>query len=262
MPPQELNVTNSDQVSSPQVLEASLGTLQRQLLIFTGIAIPNWDSRGLLDRETVIVKLGRRVLQKPVDGQWSATVGLASMANTDSDFTFAADNVAVDVDKDMQLQLIVDIAVQGSTSVLSRFSYQANVLLQEKAVGLAEALVSDNIGVTPPLGAPPGPPVFQFGPRATVGSGLSADHSRWRLRIVLDGPAPSPGVFVHLASSNPAVAQVPQNDIPILTGHTVTEDFIAPDVVNNSRSPMDVTVTATRNSVSRSAVVTVLPVPA
>ena len=261
MPPQELNVTDPAQVSSPQTLEVTLGNLKRQLLIFTGIAIPEWDSRGSLDRETVIVNLGRKVLQRPADGEWSATVGLASINNTDSDFTFATDNVAIDVDKDMQLRLVVDVAVQGNTSLLSRFSYQANVLLQEKSIGLAAFLVSDNIGLTPPLGAPPGPPVFQFGPRATIPS-HSGDHSRWRLRIVLDGPASSPGVFVHLDSSNPALAQVPQNDIPILAGRTVSDDFIAPEVVNNSRSLIDVTVTATLNSVSRSAVVTVPPVPA
>src|SRR5690242_16082345 len=94
MPTQELNVNDPTQVFSPQVLEASLGSSQRQLLIFTGIAVPRWDSKGDLDFETVIVNLGRTV-RKLEDGEWSATVGLASINNTASDFTFGTDAVLV-----------------------------------------------------------------------------------------------------------------------------------------------------------------------
>lgn len=261
MTTQVLNVNDPAQVFSHQVLEVFLGDPQRHLLIFTGIAVPRWESRGLLDYETVTVKLGRTVTQKPPDGTWSATVGLASINNTDSDFTFATDAVSIDVDAKGQLELIVLLAVQGDTSVLSSFSYQANVLVQEREVELESLLVSDNIGVFPPPDAPPGPPVFQFGSHASVPSGTGGGDSQWRARITLDGPATDPGVFVHLTSSDPSIAQVPQAFIPITGGNVVSADILAPDVHNDLTGYVDVTITATLHSVSKTAVITVGPIP-
>src|SRR5439155_22281359 len=103
---QELDATTPNDVSSAQVLDVFVGEPPRHLLIFTGIAGPHWDSRGDLDRERVIVKLGRTAVQRPKDGEWSATVGLSSIANSDSDFIFATDAVDVDIDQSGQLRLI------------------------------------------------------------------------------------------------------------------------------------------------------------
>src|SRR5262245_26224994 len=101
-------------------LSMYVGNPPRELLIFTGVAEREGDSKGNLDRQTVIV---------PLPGtttpffQSAASVGLASITNTDSDFTFAADDTSVVVGPTGQLELHIDIAVQGDTSLLSRINY-------------------------------------------------------------------------------------------------------------------------------------------
>jgi hypothetical protein len=125
-----LDVSNANQVSSPQVLDVFLGVPQSHLLIFTGIAIPEFASDGSLDDEQVIVKLGKTISNPQIPFQYSATVGLASIGNADSDYTFATDDVSVIADPQSgELQLVCDIAAQGS-SILQRFSYQATVIVQ------------------------------------------------------------------------------------------------------------------------------------
>lgn len=125
-----LDVNNPNQVSSPAALDVVLGVPQGHLLIFTGIAIPEYDTNDDLIREPVTVNLGKTVLNPKIPFTYSATVGLASIGNSDSDFTFATDDVSVVADPTTgQLQLVCDLAVQGS-SQLHRFSYQANVIVQ------------------------------------------------------------------------------------------------------------------------------------
>lgn len=86
------------------------------------------------------------IIQLPQDGQWSATVGLASIANTESDFIFATDKVGIDfdlVDNIKWLVLTCDLAVQGDESSLNRFSYQLNVIVEAVETQLDSLLVSD-----------------------------------------------------------------------------------------------------------------------
>jgi hypothetical protein len=131
-----LSVKNSSEVSSPRTLEMFIGTPPKRLLIFTGIAIPEWDSQLKLDAELVKVDLNASSnVPNPI---FAATVGLASITNTDSDFTFATDDVAVSTEptdtSPYGLFLNSNIAVLGEPSVLSRFSYQATVILETDAV--------------------------------------------------------------------------------------------------------------------------------
>jgi hypothetical protein len=113
-------------VATPQMIALYVGTTPRQLLIFTGVAIPNWDSQENLDTEEVIVRLGATTTPY---FEATAAVGLASIHNDNSDFWFATDSATVDIDPaDGILRLHVSIAVQGNPSLLSRFSYMVNVL--------------------------------------------------------------------------------------------------------------------------------------
>jgi len=124
-----LNVNDSNQVVSPAVLDVFVGVPQNHLLIFTGIACPEYASDDNLIREQVIVKLGRTVRNPQLPFPYTAEVGLASIGNEDSDYTFATDDVSVTADPQTgELQLLCDIAVAGS-SKLHRFSYQANVIV-------------------------------------------------------------------------------------------------------------------------------------
>jgi hypothetical protein len=112
-------------VFSASKLSMYVGNPPRELLIFTGVAEPEWDSKGNLDRETVVVTLPGTTTPF---FQSAASVGLASITNTDSDFTFAADDTSVVVGPTGQLELHIDIAVQGDTSLLSRINYHVEVL--------------------------------------------------------------------------------------------------------------------------------------
>jgi hypothetical protein len=135
---------NQNQVSSPGVLDVLLGVPQSHLLIFTGIAIPEFSTDDDLIREQVIVPLGRTVSNPLIPFQYSAEVGLASIGNADSDYTFATDDVKVIADPQTgELQLVCDIAVQGS-SKLHRFSYQANVIVETKEPAISGKIIWKN----------------------------------------------------------------------------------------------------------------------
>lgn len=125
-----MSTLDPNQVSSPGVLDLVLGVPPTRLLIFTGVAIPEYATNDDLIREPVTVNLGKTVANPKLPFTYSATVGLASIGNSDSDFTFATDDVSVVADPNTgELQLVCDLAVQGS-SQLHRFSYQANVIVQ------------------------------------------------------------------------------------------------------------------------------------
>lgn len=241
---------NPDQVVSAEVLDVFLGDPQTHLLIFTGIGLCNFGSDDGPIRDTVRVRLGRPVIQLPPDGQWSATVGLASIGNTESDFIFATDAVGIDIDQDGTLVLTCDVAVQGDESGLNRFSYQLNVIVEAVETQLESLLVS-NLEASGGLGEPPGPP--DYGPSTIVGVG-----NPWGGRVTLTLPAPGPGVFVNLSSSNPSIVGVSVS-VPVLGG-TKTADFAAP-AVGNVNQDTDVTITASLKSVDKTAVVTVLAPP-
>jgi hypothetical protein len=127
MPPLFLNSLNTDQVASARMLEAFVGSPASRLLIFTGIAMPALQSNGQLDGQEVTIDLNARSNTR--DPRYAATLGLASIYNSDSDLIFATDDVRIVTGGDLELLLICNIAVMGDRSVLNRFSYQATVFL-------------------------------------------------------------------------------------------------------------------------------------
>jgi hypothetical protein len=119
-----LHANNPDEVVSASSFEVLLGEPAVLLMIFSGIARPairiNDDDHVYHDE--VIVKLGVNVsvLIKAV-----SQVGLASIANAETAFTFATDAGSLEVEPGTgELQLRVQTGVRGEESYLHRFSYQ------------------------------------------------------------------------------------------------------------------------------------------
>jgi hypothetical protein len=249
--PFTLDVNDPKQVSSAQKLESFLGDPARRLFIFTGIAITSFASReDKPESDTVTINLRTPLARKPLDHEWSATVGLASIANTESDFIFATNAVSIDLDPiTRELLLVCEIDVQGDDSVLNRFSYQLTVLVQEIQPQLASLLISDLRPVVPPLGSrdPSKPPVYDT-------SAYVSGGANWGGRVTLTFPAPGAGVFISLSSSHPALAPSPVS-VPILGGQ-ISADFTAP--ATSSGAPTTaVTITASLGPTQKTAILTV-----
>lgn len=251
----DLNFNDKNQVASAEFVEALLDST-RTLLIFTGIPLVEFASSGDLDihREQVRINLGRRVQRRPAESEFAAVVGLASIANTDSDFTFGTDGVDVEIKRDGELVLVVNIAVQGDTSHLSRFSFQLTVLVQERQAKLASILVSTFLPQLGSLGSTD-PATFVFGPVQEIESG-----ARWRYRITLDGPAQAPGVFVNLSSDRPDLAGVPVA-IPIPVGETGGDFVGLAGASFTLQQVIDVHIKATLGPDSSTATLRVRAVP-
>jgi hypothetical protein len=141
-----------------------VGNPPRELLIFTGVAMPEWESKSALDRETVIITLPGTTTPF---FQSAASVGLASIMNTDSEFTFAADETSVIIGASGQLELHVNIAVQGEVSVLSRINYHVEVLSD-----LLTAKISGTIRWNEKWGEPTVSALAQFDSVFRVTAGL------------------------------------------------------------------------------------------
>jgi hypothetical protein len=122
----DLDSSNPNQVESARTLNVFIGNPNRMLVICSGIAIPNWDSQGNLDRLTVKINLN---VQATALLSSTAVVGLASIENEDSEFTFATDSTFAESDSHGNISLVTSIAVQGEPSTLSRFSYQTHLLI-------------------------------------------------------------------------------------------------------------------------------------
>jgi hypothetical protein len=113
-------------VAGPSSISFFVGNPPRQMLIFSGVALANWDSQSDLDFAEARVKLGASSTEH---FQYTSSVGLGSIYNEDSDFTFAADQAWVVADSQTgELTLHVTLAVQGEPSVLNRFTYHVQVL--------------------------------------------------------------------------------------------------------------------------------------
>ncbi len=258
-----LSVHDPNQVSSARTLDVFLGEPPRHMIIFTGIAIPRLpsdddDDPAPVTHETVIIKLGRSVAQPPRDDEWTATVGLTNLSNTESDLIFALDNVtALQVDEKGELELVVDLGVQGDDSVLNSFSYQVTVLVVPREVGLKSIQVSDNI----PLGGigdpndpnpPPGSTQLQWGPSANI-----VPHATWRVRVELDGPAPDPGVVVKIMSSS-SIVPVPQPSLLVQPGKTMSDEPLSPPTGNLiDNNTLTATITASYLGRTRTALINV-----
>lgn len=125
---QTLDVRNPTQVASASHIDADLGVAGRRLLVLSGIALTSWEV------DTDEVQLGETHVRLGVYGsnmdQWSAFVGLASIANDETGFVFSVDTVRVELDKDTgELVLIFKPALMGEPSALNRVSYQVVVTL-------------------------------------------------------------------------------------------------------------------------------------
>ena len=117
-------------VAKPSRIDFYVGTPPRQMLIFTGVAIPEVvaqeeDLTDLVWAE-VIVKLGAVTTENFL---YTCTVGLASISNEDSDFNFFADESSVIAPKSTgELELHVPVGVSGEPSSLHRLTYHVQVL--------------------------------------------------------------------------------------------------------------------------------------
>lgn len=119
-----LHAGDSSQVPSSSSFEVLLGDPTLTLIILSGVASPelNVDDDSNIYRDQVFVKFGINVsaIQTAV-----TQVGLASISNGESSFVFAADSGRLEVDPATgELQLVVQTAISGEDTGLSRFSYQ------------------------------------------------------------------------------------------------------------------------------------------
>ncbi|QAY69557.1 hypothetical protein [Xylanimonas protaetiae] len=118
-----LDTHDPKQVFSAQVLDVDLGVGGRRLIVASGIACPEWK----IDTDEVAHGADTILLHIPADRveQVSVHVGLASITNDDSSYTFAVDEARVAVDEATgELVLSVKSALMGEWSSLSRYSYQ------------------------------------------------------------------------------------------------------------------------------------------
>ena len=243
--------TTITEVSSPRNLEVFLGNPQRKMMIFTGIAVAHLfsdddDDDNPVQHETAVIKLGQIVTQAPKDGEWTAAVGLTNITNTESDFIFALDAIpSLKMGHGGELELWVNIGVQGDDSTLVSFSYQVTALLEAREAGLQSIQVSD--------------------PRAGIGGQWGAEttiqaRATWRLRVALDAPAPAPGIPISISSSDPAHVPVPLATVFIQPGHAMSDEFVSPptgEVIGLTTA----TISAAYHGQTRAALIHVQPSP-
>lgn len=133
----ELDSNINAQVDNARVIEATLGQTDRKLMIFSGIALPEWSVNDdeHVYHEDVIVNLRRTVLAVE---QATVTVGLASISNDDTVFLIAADTASIDIKPGSQeLILKVALALQGEHTGLNRFGYQVVAVVTTQATGIS-----------------------------------------------------------------------------------------------------------------------------
>src|SRR5689334_7057697 len=95
----QLDCFNKAEVSSHKALDVFLGTPPLRMVIFAGIAIPEWDSHGNLDRKTVWVNFHYRA-QHVFD--YTAVAGLAAIGvDDDNPYAFGTDVVSVELREDI-----------------------------------------------------------------------------------------------------------------------------------------------------------------
>jgi hypothetical protein len=163
----ELFVGSPSDVASAQSLTFYVGNPPRQMQIFSGIAIPNWDSQLRLDFEDVRIHFNVSAPDGnyPDDWGYTATVSLAHIDSADNDFTFLTDQCKVVKADDGELQLIVTIAVLGEPAHLVRFSYHVEVLSNIPVQGTVFGSIRWNkFFGTPSVAVGSGAPMFKVGP--------------------------------------------------------------------------------------------------
>jgi hypothetical protein len=155
----DLYVDNANEVASPKHLMFFVGG-PLEMQIFSGIAIPNWDSQLDFDSEQVRVHLG---VPAPEDWDYTATISLSSISSSNNGFTFSMDNCIVDTDEIGNLTLSANITVQGEPAYLQSFSYHVEVLSNKKVQGSIFGTIRWSEVFGGPA-APGGAPMFSIGP--------------------------------------------------------------------------------------------------
>ena len=119
---QTLDVRDPSQVGSVSKIEADLGG-GLHLLVLSGIALTNWEvDTDEVQRGETHVRLGVYASKMK---EWSAFVGLGSIANDETGFVFAVDTARVELDKGTgELVLVFKPALMGEPSAMWRVSYQ------------------------------------------------------------------------------------------------------------------------------------------
>ena len=136
-----LSSADANQVASFQTLEVELVDPSRKMFIFSGIAIPSFNSSEGSSNDTIDchVDLG---IALPGAQQAVAQVGLASIINDDSQFLFAVDNAIVEIQKTTgRVSLRADLAVNGDGTALNRFGFQVVVVSDVRATGVTGRVI-------------------------------------------------------------------------------------------------------------------------
>ena len=131
-----LDVHNPNQVSSWKEIDVLLADPTRRMRIISGIAIPEFqvDDDDDASHDECIVHLGAIL---PDFIQATCQVGLASITNDESAYTFALDDAWVDLDpSNGEVLLHVNLTAKGDESSLSRFGFQVVVLYGNRVTGV------------------------------------------------------------------------------------------------------------------------------
>ena len=263
----ELSSSDADQVHNSRHLVASVHGQDggNRLHVVTGFANVGFNAvdddvlrKGLVRIRVEELVLGKqdRLVASAVNVGLSTFFNLADQANGNTDqLTHAVDCVNVEevpltgsgVLHNRGIVLNVGIAVQGAGGFagVTRFAYQANLLVQVVEVAL------DSISVA----RIDEPPPTQTEARFFSGYG-------WLGRVVLTGPAPMPGVLISLSSGDPHTAAVP-SVIGVAGGQSFA-DFTGPPtrIFTASESPVvDVPITASFAGSIATAILHVVPNP-
>lgn len=117
-----LDVNDKNQVDNPNVLEVDLGIDNRKMLIFSGIARPEFlvNDDGHSYNDTAVINLRRPVLAVE---QYTVSIGLASIGNAETLFLIAADTATVEID-DLSQEVILKVALvlKGEGTFIARLN--------------------------------------------------------------------------------------------------------------------------------------------
>ena len=201
-----LDVNDPTQVSSPTAIVVDLGIPNRSMLICSGIAMSSWQVHddGTIYHETMTVNLRQTAVS--ID-QATATVGLASIGNGDTNFDFAVNATSLSLDPSSgKLILTADLALMGDPSALDRVGYQVVAIVITEPSGIsgiiswsklnfdASGLTSMQIAqlcrisaATSTGGGGFSSPVYTAVAYGTVTS-LTSDATNWNLAYNIPGP--------------------------------------------------------------------------
>ena len=205
----DATTTPPTRVVSPSSISVYVSVPPQELLIFSGVAEPEWDSRSELDYAEVVVTLAPATTPY---FQYTSTVSLASITNTDSDFVFAADQSWV-INGSTGLELHVRIGVKGDYSLFSRFSYHVQVLttpVKARIIGTirwSQAALGDPNGTVNMFRV--AAVAFVFDPSAPTLGGTGAMVAHERAATLTDTPAVLAGGFWAVPY---AIEDVPLNE--------------------------------------------------